>query len=187
MRDRIASLFPLALLIGLAAVTFWINRLILGDNPRGLVRHDPDFVVDNFSIRSFDKEGKLRNIFTAEKMLHYPDDDSTEVSQPRVTYRQDQPVELSARAALVSQNGKQVDLIDDVRVVRRRGSGVDSMVATERMTVFPDEGRAFTHDPVSFSQGSTLITATGIEIDNKAGTALLHGRVTGTIYRDHKR
>jgi hypothetical protein len=53
MKDRFASLFPLAMLVLLAALTFWLNRVIQGDNPRGPQRHDPDYWVEHFEVRRF--------------------------------------------------------------------------------------------------------------------------------------
>jgi hypothetical protein len=49
MKDRASSLFPLAMLLLLAALTFWLNRVIQGEAPRGPQRHDPDYWVEGIS------------------------------------------------------------------------------------------------------------------------------------------
>mgnify|MGYP000856062201 FL=1 len=69
--QRSASLFPLAMLVLLAALTFWLNRVIEGDKPRGPQRHDPDYWVENFVVRRFDLDGKLQHTLVAKKLLLY--------------------------------------------------------------------------------------------------------------------
>lgn len=187
MRDRIASLFPLLLVILLAAMSFWLNRIIQGDNPQGPARHDADYIVEQFSVRRFDINGELQNTVTAEKMLHYPDDNTTEVSLPHVSYHKAPPTDIFARAALISHDGKQIDLIDDVRVIRQTGNNEASLMETSKLSVFPDEERAQTQEPVVFTQGKSVIKGSGIDIDNKIGVVVLTGRVTGTIHRNHKK
>ena len=58
MRIPGATLLPLALLAVLAALTFWLERVTQGAVvDGGKTRHDPDFFVENFSIRRFSPEG----------------------------------------------------------------------------------------------------------------------------------
>ncbi len=110
MKDRAASLFPLVMLLLLAALTFWLNRVIQGDNPHGPQRHDPDYWVDRFEVRRFDIDGKLQHTVVADKLLHYPDDDTTVVTTPHVTYHQQPPSEIFARMAFIGKDGKEIDL-----------------------------------------------------------------------------
>ena len=99
MNDRSTSLVPLAMLVLLAALTFWLSRLIEGDKPRAPQRHDPDYIVERFELRRFDVGGKLQHTLVGERLLHYPDDDTTVVTAPRLTYHQTAPTEISAAKA----------------------------------------------------------------------------------------
>jgi hypothetical protein len=56
MNDRATSLFPLFMLLLLAALTFWLSRVIQGDNPRGPLRHDPDYWAEGVELRRFDSK-----------------------------------------------------------------------------------------------------------------------------------
>jgi len=123
MKERASSLFPLAMLVLLAALTFWLNRVIQDDKPRGPQRHDPDYWVERFEVRRFDIDGKLQHTLVAEKLLHYPDDDTSIITAPKITYHQDAPAEVSARMAYIGSDGKQIDLVDNVRVVRHKAAG----------------------------------------------------------------
>ncbi len=184
MKDRGTSLVPLAMLVLLAALTFWLSRVIEGDKPRAPLRHDPDYGVERFEVRRFDLAGKLQHTLVGEKLVHYPDDDTTIVTAPHMTYHQTAPTEIGARMAYIGRDGKEIDLVDSVQVVRQGVSGdaPPTRIETRSMKIFPDEERGLTRDPVTITQGRSIIRGQGMEIDNKTGVSVLHGRVKGTLY-----
>lgn len=186
MKDRAASLFPLAMLVLLAALTFWLNRVIQDDTPRGPQRHDPDYWVERFEVRRFDVEGKLQHTVVAAKLLHYPDDDTTVVTTPHITYHQQPPTEIFARMGYIGKDGKEVDLVDDVRVVRHSAAGdaPPTLLETRTLKVFPDAEKGHTNDPVVITQGKSIMKGSGLDIDNRSGITVLRGRVTGTLHRN---
>jgi lipopolysaccharide export system protein LptC len=186
VKDRAASLFPLAMLVLLAALTFWLNRVVQSDNPQGPLRHDPDYWVERFELRRFDIEGKLQHTLVADSLLHYPDDDTTIVATPHITYHQQNPAEIFARMAYIGRDGKEVDLTDEVRVIRHGAKdGVPpTVLETRTLKVFPDEERGHTSDPVVITQGMSVIHGSGLDIDNRSGITVLRGRVTGTLHRN---
>ncbi len=186
MKDRAASLFPLAMLVLLAALTFWLNRVIQGDNPRGPQRHDPDYWVERFEVRRFDAEGKLQHTVVAASLLHYPDDDTTVVTAPHITYHQQPPTEIFARMAYVGKDGKEVDLVDNVRVIRHSAAtgSPSTVLETRTLKVFPDDEKGHTNDPVVITQGKSILNGIGLDIDNRSGISVLRGRVTGTLHRN---
>ena len=186
MRDRAASLFPLAMLVLLAALTFWLNRVIQGDNPKGPQRHDPDYWVERFEVRRFNPEGRLQHTVVADKLVHYPDDDTTIVTSPHVTYHQQPPTEIFARMAYIGRDGKEVDLVDKVRVIRHSAdpASPSTVLETRTLKVFPDDETGHTDDPVLITQGKSILNGTGLDIDNRTGISVLYGRVTGTLHRN---
>jgi len=186
MKDRAASLFPLAMLLLLAALTFWLNRVIQGDNPRGPQRHDPDYWVERFEVRRFDVDGKLQNTLVADKLLHYPDDDTTVVTTPHITYHRQPPSEIFARMGYVGRDGKEIDLVDDVQVIRHGATddAPPTVLETRTLKIFPDDEKAHTNDPVVITQGMSVMHGSGLDIDNRSGITVLRGRVTGTLHRN---
>lgn len=186
MKDRAASMFPLVMLVLLAALTFWLNRFIQDDKPRGPLRHDPDYWVERFEVRRFDMEGQLQHTLTAAKLMHYPDDDSTIVTAPHITYYRPPPTEVSARMAYIGRDGKEIDLVDDVKVIRHGalGESPPTVLETRTLKIFPDDERGSTRDPVVITQGKSVIHGSGLDLDNKSGITVMHGRVTGTLHRN---
>lgn len=186
MMDRASSLFPLAMLVLLAALTFWLNRVIQDDNPRGPQRHDPDYWVERFQVRRFDIDGRLQHTVVAAKLLHYPDDDTTVVTTPHITYHQQPPTEIFARTGYIGKDGKEVDLVDEVRVVRHSAAGdaPATQLETRTLKIFPDAEKGHTNDPVVITQGKSIMKGSGLDIDNRSGITVLRGRVTGTLHRN---
>jgi lipopolysaccharide export system protein LptC len=181
------SVFPLLLVGVLAALTFWLQRVTEGAaaDRSGRYRHDPDFIIDNFSVRTFNTSGKLQHTLTATRMMHYPDDDTTTVVTPRVLFHATPPTELSAEQALVSKDAAEVQLQRNVRLVRGgRDGGLPLEVATERLDVIPDLETASTDTPVTITQGRSVVTGSGLRADNKTQQTTLLGPVRGVIHRD---
>ena len=84
MRMPTTRLFPLGLMLALAALTFYLDRTVSEDSSHpALRRHDPDYLVVNFTTTTYNREGAAETSVSAEKMVHYPDDDTTELHAPR--------------------------------------------------------------------------------------------------------
>lgn len=185
MNERFARGFPILLLVLLAALTFWLNRLILAETPRGPERHDPDYIVERFKITRFDAGGNLQHTLVADRMEHFPDDDSTVVTTPHIVYHQQPLTEVFARKALMNRDGQEVDLMDNVRIVRHGTDDTPSTVMeTGHLKIFPDEEKGHTDQPVVITQGLSVIRGKGLDLDNKTGVTVLRGRVNGTIHRN---
>lgn len=185
MKDRAASFAPLALMLLLAAVTFWLYRAVQSDNSRGPQRHDPDYIVEQFTVRRFDVNGILQHTLNAVKMEHYPDDDTSLVTAPHLIYHRLPPTEVFAQRALIGKDAKEVDLVDDVRVIRQGAAGaIDTVLETRLLKVFPDDETASTTTPVTITQGQSIINGSGLDLDNKSGITVLHGRVIATLHHN---
>ena len=199
MLTRSALFFPLMLALLLAVITFWINLTVEQQGPKidGSDRHDPDYIMNNFVNSQTDISGKLRYVLAAAEMVHYPDDDSTVLQRPRFTqYTVDKPyTRIEGLRGYVSSNGKQVDLIDNVKVTRQAFDGKGEMqIATEKLMILPDQDIAKTDAPVVITQApKTVIHATGMIFDKKHQTMQLLKRVkvhyerpTGVVLRAKK-
>ncbi len=183
MLNRTAIAFPLVLAGLMALLTFWIYQTVeeQGVVKNGSNRHDPDYMMENFVTTQTDTAGKLRYILAANKMVHYPDDDTTVLEQPKFTqFSTDKPyTKVKGKSANVSPNGEEIEIIDDVVVVREAfGEKGEMTVLTDRLTVFPEQDLAKTDRPVVIKQApKTVIHATGMIYDKKKKTMKLLNRV----------
>ncbi len=182
-----ATLFPLLLAGLLAGMSYWLE---LATRPQtagsdGRSRHDPDYIVEKFEVRRFDPEGALQHTLVADLMRHYPDDDSTVILAPRITYHQKLPTFVSAREARLDSKGKHVELIDDVRLIRTGAAGKsDTVLTTTRLDAYPDDEIAKTNEPVTITLGQSNVNGSGMNVNNKSSIYVLEGPVRGVFFRD---
>lgn len=188
MRDRSHSLFPVLLLTLLAGVSVWLDRVTqqAPAAPTDKTRHEADFSADKITLHRFDPTGKIQYILVADSMVHYADDESSELTNPRLSYlNRPEPVWVESRFASVNKDGSTVVLTDQV-LVRRAGHAAkpESTLRTEQMTVWPEDERMRADKPVTLTQGQTVINAERMESDNIIGEVRLQGQVRGTLYRN---
>ena len=185
MRAFRSSLLPLMLAALLAGLTYWLDHVVQNDTtPRANRRHDPDYFVDKFTVRRFGLDGTLQHTVSADRMVHFPDDDTTEVVAPHVVYETEPKTDITARTAWLDSKGTHIRLNDDVRIVRAgRDSQPETVITTSVLYVTPDDETAYTKAPVVITQGKSVVTGVGLEANNKSEVAVLSGPVHGTFSR----
>ena len=183
MFSRSPIFFPLVLAVLLALVTFWINLTVEEQGPKidGSNRHDPDYTMNNFVTTQTEPSGKLSYVLAATEMVHYPDDDSTVLQRPRFTqFTVNKPyTQIEALRGYVSSNGEEIELVDNVKVVRQAFEGKGEMqVLTEKLIILPNQNIAKTDSAVLIKQApKTVIRAKGMVFDKKNQTIKLFNRV----------
>ena len=183
--DRITTVLPLILVGMLVAFTFWLDRLAqpVATGSGSLKRHDPDYTVEGLSAMRMSESGATRYTLSAAKMVHYPDDDTTLLTTPRLVNlgATQAPVTITANQALVSSNGNDVYFQDNVRVARAAfGNSSELLLRTAYLHVIPDDNLAVTDHPVTITDAATTVTAAGLELNSKTRVLKLRGRVRGT-------
>jgi len=188
VKARTNTLFSLTLAAGLAALTLWLERMV--DAPRGsqpnALEHDPDFIVEQFTATSLDKAGRPEYGLAARRMTHYPDDETTELEEPRlVQYRAEgPPVRISAERGTVTKDGEEVRLYGNVVVVREGTKGrAPLQMETTFLQVFPKQDIARTPEAVVISEGASRLTGVGMDYNTKTRQLELKARVSGTFVR----
>ena len=188
IRDRSHSLFPVIVLTLLAGFSVWLDRVTQQDPvaKTDKTRHEADFSAERITLHRFDPTGKVQYILVADSMLHYADDESSELKNPRLNYlNRPEPVWVESRFASVNKDGTTVVLTDEVLVRRAAHAGKpESTLRTEQMTVWPEDEKMRADKPVTLTQGQTVINAERMESDNIIGEVRLQGQVRGTLYRN---
>jgi len=183
--SRFTTWAPIVVLGVMAALTFWLDRVI-ESGARDIVgpsRSDPDFIVQNISAVSIGETGKAAHALTAVKMVHYPDDDSTLLTQPRfVSYGETKaPVTITANQGVVSSKGDHVYFQDNVRVARAPyGDQSELILRTSFLHVIPDADLAKTDRYVTIVDDATVVTAVGLELNISSHELKLLSNVRST-------
>lgn len=180
-----ARMFPLVLMLALALLTFWLERTVrVAPAPAAQRTHDPDYVVERFTITDFNRAGLAESALSAVKMMHFPDDDSTELLAPRVLQsRPEQPrLALSADRGTLSRDGEEVFLYDNVLMVREAAAGsAESRLQTSFLHVVRTRSLVRTDREVRLSEGGRAIVGRGMEYDNESRQLSLHAEVRGSF------
>ncbi|MEO8165649.1 MAG: LPS export ABC transporter periplasmic protein LptC [Betaproteobacteria bacterium] len=171
MNDRLITWSPLILLALLATLSFWLDRKVQPQArlPDGSTRHDPDFIIEGFSAVKMNPDGTRRYALAATRMVHFPDDNSTQLELPRLVYfdYQRAPVTIRSETAEVAQGGDDVFFRGDVQIIRSAYAGNAELgVFTSFLHVIPDEDLAKTDKPVRMVEGISTASSVGLEFNN---------------------
>jgi lipopolysaccharide export system protein LptC len=181
---RPSSWLPLAVMLMLVGLTFWLNQLVQAPARKadGAMRHDPDLIVEQFSARKLGEDGRTLYTLAARKMVHYPDDDSAHLETVSLeAFEPRQPrLLVSANRGRLEQGGDRVWIEGNVVVVREGdGRTEPARLTTEQLLVLPDAGIARTSSAVTLESPTGHAVAEGLELDNRARTLKLE-RVKAT-------
>jgi lipopolysaccharide export system protein LptC len=181
---RLEIWFPVALMLSLAALTYWLDHSVQSAPPKrdGSMRHDPDYVVGNFKTTRMGTDGTPHFVLTATKMTHYPDDDSTYLEQPHfIRYHIGGPlIHITGNHGMVSTDGEHVYFTGNVRVKREAfGKNGPLTLDTEFLHIIPDQDIANSDKAVTLRDANTIVTAVGLELNNKTRVMKLLSRVKG--------
>ena len=178
MISRLFSRLPLVLFALLAAsLIFWLNQSVRAPSPvqEGDLRRAPDYMLENFSSVRMDHDSVTRHVLFAKRMLHYPDDDTTDLEQPRfINTEPGKPaMQVDADQAKMSGGGEDIYLMGNVKVLRSgvKGRG-ESTMTTSFLHLIPDDGIAKTDKPVVITEANAVINAVGMEASSR--TQLTH-------------
>jgi lipopolysaccharide export system protein LptC len=183
MRVPTTRLFPLVLMFALALLTFFLERTVRDEESHpSLRRHDPDYLITNFSATTYGKDGAPASTLSAAKMIHYPDDDSTELIAPRMVQskKADERMTVSAERGALSRDGEEIFLYDNVRLVREAaGEQPEARLSTSFLHVVQDRNLALTDREVLIEEDSRSLAGRGMEYNFESGQLLLRSEVRG--------
>jgi lipopolysaccharide export system protein LptC len=169
--SRVRPWLPLLPLLALLSATYWLNQQALpGPAKPESERHDPDAIVENFSATSLNDQGVPDFIMAATRLMHYPDDDSTTLDEPRITMLSPGKPAIHANAehGSISSKGEDVYLRDNVKVLREASAHQSELtLQTEYLHISPDQNLAETNRAVTIVEANNIVHATGMELNNK--------------------
>ncbi len=185
--SRLTSLFPLVAMAALAGITWWLLQATLPRQPDAAPKakeHTPDYFASNFSVSELDQSGSTQYRLTAEQMIHYEDDETSDLVKPAIrAFQPDKPV-VTAIGDTGKVNGDVsiVDLYGNARITRAAGAGDPPMQAdSEHFRVFVNDDVIETEKPVKLQRGLSVMTASGMKYNNVSRVMQLFGNVRGAI------
>ena len=141
-----------------------------------------DYFMDNFTITSMSVEGRPDQELTAVKMVHYTDDDSTELTKPHFTVfkKSSAPWHIVADRGWLSADSKNILLKGGVVIDRPADKAAGTMrMTTSELRIRTEDEYAETDKPVLMITDATTTQAEGLRLYLKQGKMHLLGNVRG--------
>jgi lipopolysaccharide export system protein LptC len=178
-------LFPLVLLLTLALLSFWLERTSR-EQPASTAQrlHDPDYSVEHFTVTDYNLAGTPVATLAAARMVHYPEDDSTDLVAPRLTQAlPEQPrLRLSADRGMLSRDAADVYLYDNVVLLREPENDTrDTRMQTSFLHVIQARALIRTDREVRITERGRSLIGRGMEYDNATRQLSLDAQVRGSF------
>ena len=165
----------------LALLTFYLDRMVSDEETTpSKRRHDPDYIVTNFTATTYDRDGNPLNVLSAARMVHYPDDDTTELFAPRVVQtRPNEPrMSMVAERGALSGDGEEIFLYDNVVLVRAADEErPEARLTTSFLHIVRDRSLVRTDRPVTIVEDRRSISGRGMEYNSERRVFTLLGDV----------
>ena len=177
---------PLAILLLLAVLSFWIERSVQIDANGDPTPHtDPEGIMENFDALRTDTAGQPQYRLSARRLKHYSNSKLTELELPHFVQLDVQAGEVNAtaRQGTVSPDGNEVNLRGDVNVLRAANAGQSAMsLHTEWLIVFPERNLLRAPGTVDIRDATLNVRAGAMEYDAKKRVIKLTGRVRARYF-----
>lgn len=142
---QIESLFYIAILGMVGLFGIMLQNAMIEDEPEVQTyndRHDPDYYIENFTATGLDKNGQRKFVIEAERMAHFPDDDTALLDFPHVIEYEAgfAPRHTYADSGWMSSSGDEILLTGNVKIVveaDERGPG--GTMKAKRMRILLDK------------------------------------------------
>jgi lipopolysaccharide export system protein LptC len=183
MINRFSVLFPIFFAAILAFISYWVQISVENESEKrgNKLSNSPDYFLTNFKTTQTESDGSIRFILSANEMTHFAQDDTTRLKKPLfVRYKNNLPSsQIEGGDGLVSTDGEEVQIIDNVKVARLETETKPKMeLFTDQLTVLPHKDQAFTKRPVRITQDpKTIVNAIGMKYDKKNGIMTLLEKV----------
>ena len=183
MINRFSVLFPIFFAAILAFISYWVQISVENESEKrgNKLSNSPDYFLTNFKTTQTESDGSIRFILSANEMTHFGQDDTTRLKKPLfIRYKNNVPSsQIEGGVGLVSTDGEEVQIIDNVKVARLETETKPKMeLFTDQLTVLPNKDQAFTKRPVRITQDpKTVVNAIGMRYDKKNGIMTLLEKV----------
>ena len=183
MINRFSVFFPIFFAAILAFISYWVQVSVESESEKrgNKLSNSPDYFLTNFKTTQTESDGSIRFILSASEMTHFAQDDTTRLKKPLfIRYKNNAPSsQIEGGVGLVSTDGEEVQIIDNVKVARLETETKPKMeLFTDQLTVLPNKDQAFTKRPVRITQDpKTVVNAIGMRYDKKNGVMKLLEKV----------
>ena len=170
-------------MLALALLTFYLERMVHEDESQPAKRrHDPDDVITSFTSTTFDGDGRPLNVLSAARMMHFPDDDTTELEAPHVVQTKPGEPRMSVQAerGAMSADGEEIFLYDNVVMVRAADADrPEARLTTSFLHIVRERSLVRTDREVTIVEDNRSLRGRGMEYNSESQVFTLMADVRG--------
>ncbi len=189
---RLVDFMPVILVLLLVLATTWLVRSMpAAEEPRPAPPpNEPDYYMKEFRLRNFNPQGILQTEIQGAFGDHLPGNDTIRTQQLQ-SYSLDASgvvTRATADRSVSDSKGKDIELFDNVRVVRtdprpdKNGQPrVPIVLESDYLHVINQQEHISTDRPVRITQGKDVINGSGLEYTADNKVLRVDGRVRAQI------
>lgn len=139
-----------------------------------------DYYLEEFTTRKFDATGTLQYRVSGKSLLHFPEDDRSEITEPNVILLRD-----GVRWDITSATGEMLRKPDTFTLfgnveIERAGSNNDTVsIRTESLSVHADNNEVSTDQPIEVIANGWRMRSIGLQSNIDDGKLIFLSEVTG--------
>jgi len=189
--DRLALYLPAIIMAVFALGSWWLVRSLpsfFNEAAPPSVRHEPDYFLKDFSVKSFDRDGRLMRELSGNQAQHFPDTDTLDIQkvQMRGHSKEGQQVTALADKALAKGDGTQITFSGNVQITQpgsksANGTRFATEMRSQEIKAYVKEERLVSDVPIEIRRGQNLFTAEKMQMNSKTGEYELNGKVRGLV------
>jgi len=175
-------LFSLIITITLGFAIWATLSNVPGNNVLAKTKLLPDAFMEDVTSTVMDKQGKVKMKIISPKMTHYAESDTTQLLNPQLILHRKSPTPwyINSRYGEATHGTDNVKFWDDV-VIRHAADQTNppTLIKTSSLLIHPDAQTAETIDPITLTQPSLTVKATGMYADMASGNIKLLSKARG--------
>jgi lipopolysaccharide export system protein LptC len=151
---------------------------------------NPDYFLENFTTTTTSDLGTVRRRLSAERLLHFPDTGTNELTRPHLVLYQDErtPWHIESERGWLSASGEVLLLLGPVHAWRDDEDGARLVdIHTRDVRILPNNEYGETDKPVIIRSRGSETRGIGMRAYLPESRVELLSRVTATYQRDRGR
>lgn len=185
---------PLLALATLAAIVYWFVQMgehTAANTTKKNLQHTVDYLAENFSVSILNEQGTTHYRIHGNKLAHYEDDLSYDVTDPQLRAFLPAQPQLTVRADFGTMSGdnEKIELFGNAQLLRDAKLSAQNTIVSAPLSarsdffrLFPNKDILETDRPIELRHGASLINAVGATYNNVNRVLELHNNVQGQLH-----